>query len=432
MTEREIEVEYWAKRLTYKKEKKASWKEYLLLEKLLIADKSIVQKNTGYFTCEDVKELLGFYEIENLYSLYCEEYKKDKYEPERANFNKMLHPENKSRRNPDRYFIKALIKGLFGDSSDNTNGRSQEDKPRDKFKELKKSEREDIYEYLEFCRLVSKIRKEVFKEWDIEVGNKIIYDKLLEMEEHLGMLAGEKALIREKFDVKVPYMQKSKDAYEMDGVESEEWSELMQEVWGMSPLFPAKEYSEYIEFTQQAKDISYLKRLLKEQGEAVLSWICKCTYYEEGYAFIKDKYFWELLFLLLFISKDNLQQYIEFIPEQTINIPKCNAAKYYQHVQKILEIPPVEYYKIPFYENVDQLLKHVCDNIIPKFPVWKQYVLCNMSFELLDAAKNLYYMIFLRHRYSKEREDNSFPQEIFKLLEKENKDIEKIYKYCKV
>ena len=42
-----------------------------------------------------------------------------------------------------------------------------------------------------------------------------------------------------------------------------------------------------------------------------------------------------------------------------------------------------------------------------------------------------YYMIFLRHRYSKEREDNSFPQEIFKLLEKENKDIEKIYKYCK-
>ena len=413
--------------LLYKGKRKSSWKRYILLEKLLIARELIDSNNTCLFICNDVKELIDTYNIDtkNLYSIYHTECIEKNHTPERANFNKMINPDNQSKRNPNIYLINSLITIILDGTVIINNDVYSLAKPLEKFEQLSCNEYIDLCSYIKFCKYVSTICDQPIKEWTIEEGNKLIKETALKKRKQLLPIIRSSTLI---YSYCINYScLDTNNEFEDDAYKS-----AIEELYAPSPWeLPQKSKQDYENFIVNYSEPLKRKQLLYQLPDSHISWI---NAYGRDYLFQQDKYFLQLLFLLLFVSEDSLDKYIYFIPEYTINIPKIHASSYYSSIQKLLQLPSIDdFYNLPNNQDRATSIEFLNYRIFTQASPWLYFTLLNLSNKILDAAKNLYCSIFIRHRYRLKREDTSFPTDALKLVLNENENylIAEIHNYCK-
>lgn len=411
----------------YKGTTRNDWDKYILLEKLLSAKNKMdidSKKNTGYFTCQDAAQLIQLYKIKKLYRIYSDECAINHYEHDYSNFKKMIHPDVNRPRNPNISLINSLITVILDGSISSNKTIYVKNHPLEMFDALSNRERQELLQYIIFCKAVSIIKNEHLKEWNIDEGNQIIQATAIEMKSKLiPLLTNPVFLSRYLLDHNV---------FEYDiELEDSAYKSAIEDIYtSMSCDFPYKNLEEYRAFEENASNLEFTGQLLSNLPDSTLLWInahARCIFSAQ------DKYFLQLIFLLLFVPSNSLGQYTNYISPFTLNIPKGLANNYYKDVQRILMIPPIEgLYNYDEPENRTFAIFIINNIYFTNIATWLKFALCNISEKVLDAAKNLYYMIFIRHRYChQEGEDSSFPTEIINLIKKDNPDIEKIYKLCK-
>lgn len=408
-------------KMIYKREKKSSWSKYILIEKLLSASENSVSNNTGDFSCYDAAELIRIYNIDNLYKAYCFECSSNNEEPNRANYNKMIHPNNKSSRNPNIRLIETFINVILIGTVSEDNGSYFLIEPLEKFEVLSNKEILDLCSYIRFCKIVSAICNIGLKEWDIEKGNELIRKNALEMREKLIPILRNTSLI---FQYCINSLNENMP-FEDDVQKS-----AIEDLYTPFPWeFTHHSLQDYNKFVEKIADASYIVQLLSQLPDSVLLWI---KAYSRGSLFNQETSFLQLLFLLLFVSRNDLNKYVHFIPDYTLSIPKIHATNYYKNVQKLYQLPSIDSF-FCFSNQQDRIdaITYITTSLIPDISTWLQFFICNITDVQLEAAKNLYFLIFIRHRYRLKKEDSSFPIDILSLLAKANPEIEDIYKICK-
>ncbi|WP_297430664.1 hypothetical protein [Clostridium sp.] len=409
--------------MLYKRKKKSNWSKYFLLEKLLSANENSVSNNTGDFTCDDAAELIRIYNINNLYTAYSSECFYNNEEPNRANYNKMIHPLNKSRRNPNIRLIKTLIDVILIGTLSKDNGSYFSIDPLEKFEALSNEERFDLCSYIRFCKIVSAICNIALKEWDIEKGNELIRKNALEMRKKLIPILRNTSLIFE-YCININSLNEN-IAFEDDAQKS-----AIEDLYAPLPWeLPQHSLQDYNNFIEKSSDTSYIEQLLLQLPDSVLLWI---KAYSRDLLFNQEKFFLQLLFLLLFVSKDDLNKYVHFIPDYTLSIPKIHANNYYKNVQKLYQLPSIDFFYC-FSNQQDRIdtVTYITTSLIPDISTWLKFLICNITDVQLEAAKNLYFMIFIRHKFRLKQEDSSFPADALSLLAKANPEIDDIYRICK-
>lgn len=158
----------------------------------------------------------------------------------------------------------------------------------------------------------------------------------------------------------------------------------------------------------------------------LLSWVR--TYLWKYYN-IQDNYFHRILFLLCFVSDNNLDKYINYIPAHNLNIASSNIDNYYSEIRRLLELPPINddisYLDTPEREsNLNNLNEAYESN---KYPKWLLYALCHLTNKQLLASKYLYITFVLRKRYHKQKDNDSFPDELSKLFQEDIEDFSYLY-----
>jgi hypothetical protein len=335
----------------------------------------------------------------------------------------MIHPHIKSRRNPNIHLIKAFINVILIGTVSEDNGFYFSIEPLEKFEALSDKERLDLCSYIRFCKIVSTICNVALKEWDIEKGNELIRKNALEMREKLIPIWGNTSFIS-------PYCNNVNPLNENMAFEDDTQKSAIEDLYAPLPWeLPQHRLQDYNNFVEKSADASYTEQLLSQLPDSVLLWI---KAYGRDLLCEQEKYFLQLLFLLLFVSKDDLSEYVHFIPDYTLSIPKIHATDYYKNVQKLYQLPSIDSFYV-FSNQQDRIdaITYIATSLIPDISTWLKFFICNITDVQLEAAKNLYFMIFIRHRYRLKKETSSFPTDALSLLSKANPEIDDVFRICK-
>lgn len=131
-----------------------------------------------------------------------------------------------------------------------------------------------------------------------------------------------------------------------------------------------------------------------------------------------DKNFWQLLFLLQFLTYDNLERLMKYQPMYTFTVKKEHCNDYYNYVKQIIELPNIEEVFTLSSDVRDAAIKAI---VLSKkdaqhLPDWTYFVMHNISQQHLTTAKYLYLTLVLGYRYRHTEQYKKLPQELLNLF----------------
>lgn len=420
------ELRFGLEMLLFKGDFKREWKNFVLLEKLLLALNNSSCYNTEAFDNIDANELIVIYSTidsnftDTLYSIYAKYCQQSNDLLYKENFNKMTRLNEKSARKPNIHLLNAfadiLIKGYLGFKD----GKYYSVEPLVDFSDYNCSSLP--HHYIMFCKAVSIIKNEPFKAQDIESGNNCI----------LQLTSNDLPLITNILNQKIyiseynPLWFSITDDYEYE----DSYKQILkEELYAPLPWeLPRHTMSHYESFSTNRSDSTYLTDALSNIPDGLLLWLhAYCTN-----AFLtQDPFFHQILFLLAFVSDTTLDEYIHFIPSYSLTVPNTRIRGYYEDIQRINCLPSIDC----FFKFETDINNFVFNNLIRIFssetiPNWLLFTMYYLTDKQLQAAKNLYITLVLRKRYHKQKDNDSFPAEIIDLLRKTLPNIDSIYELC--
>lgn len=192
--------------------------------------------------------------------------------------------------------------------------------------------------------------------------------------------------------------------------------------------FPRLTLSDYKTFIKHHSDDTYITDILSNMEYRCLHWL-------HAYGieiFLKqDLFFHQILFLLAFVPDTKLDEYINFTPSHSLTISNTKIARYYEDIQRIISLPTIDCFL--HFENADKhfMIINITNLIsLSNYPCWLLFTMYHLSNKQLQAAKNLYITLVLRKRYHKQKDNDSFPNEILDLLQGDISIVDDLYAYC--
>jgi hypothetical protein len=384
-----------------------SFNKYVYLEKALLAKREN-KRNNGFFTSSDALKLMNAFNISKteLFETYCRIYYINESTDEqdiRPNFDKMLN----SKRNPTVLLIEALIDLILnGEVLQDNVGNYYSTDARIQRNSLSFREYCKVNSYLTFCLAISKLENKHLKPYELEVGTRILIEKSLEDIESIRPLLRTNTLLSEYI-------------YPTDIDEWEphynDYSEYYNDFWEPFPWESPDKIIDYISICDEWKNNdSNMYNYFDDASNGLLLFL-RNNIYMLGKL---DKNFWQLLFLLQFLTYDNLERLMKYQPMYTFTVKKEHCNDYYNYVKQIIELPNIEEV-FPLSSDVrDAAIKAI---VLSKkdaqhLPDWTYFVMHNISQQHLTTAKYLYLTLVLGYRYRHTEQYKKLPQELLNLF----------------
>lgn len=407
------------KLLIFSGEVNPDWEKYILLEKLLQSLDHSEQYNSSMFNKKDTKKLIDFYKNTSskfhtsLRSRYIFYFDKSGYYFDDSNFNKMLRGSRKA----NIYLLNALadilVRGYFDASQDSFI------EPLENFSNC--SLFSPAYHYIVFCIRVSTLRNEYLQAYDIKSGNDTIMKLTTSDLSYIAFILNQKSYI---------YNYIRCDAVNEYDMEYDYSQSIIEELYAPMPQeLPQITMYNYERFNHLLSKGSNLTDALPHLSVELLIWL---NMYFNGYYKSQDLYFHQLLFLLSFVSENTLDEYMNYVPTHSLHLPSSSISGYYTDIKRILEIPLISTFALSSDIYLTEFHLEYLNRTYLSFnhPRWLLFTLCHLTNKQIQTAKYLYITLMLRKRYHLQKDNDSFPNEIYELLRKDIPYIDELYNIC--
>lgn len=416
-----IKLLYFPKNAETKK-----FEKYLYLEKLLLAAQE-EKKNSGYFTTNDAIVLTKSFDLDknDLYERYCNIDNHctptSLYRPDRQNFDAMFRIS--SNRNPNKLLIAALIESILTVSFYLDESDCYHIKPANwNHNTLTENEYHEIIRYINFCLVLTKIKKEKYlKPYLLEDGNFILEEKSLSNIESIIKKFNKIECLLADYICPSSLIE-AKEAWEEDRCAREN----NPEYYFLEEEFEAEEfYNGNIEINVFRKCNLFEKfpLFMTQCFRNAPTNLLYFLYNNLSMLEKLDQNFWQLLFLLQFFNDAILNSLLEYQPQLKIIVNTKHSNSYHKCVKQIIEIPDIFFLdQLPTFINEDDIVKKIFLSIEEPhhLPIWSYYTMLEMSQQNLTTAKYLYLTFILGYRYKNDKINKKLPQELLNILIEQN------------
>lgn len=419
----------------------------LLLEKLLLFNEKNHERNYLHFSRSELDLLITSMNIDiNLlkekYKLVC-----DKYTTyDESNFYTMIKPAYKSKRNPNIPLLFVTRQLLFDSTNDIIPSAVKmiQNINRDSFRIICKK--------IKHCILVSSIEKKNLYYLDNDYGNNIIEENFSGV--NCTLVDHWRKLNRRKLCIEQYYPEESCSHFDMqnDLVFSEPSYEdyLNGEC---ADLLPTISLNEYYSFENRMNTIALYQAELSPLSsndffncftefdqlltpthdiyELSLNKIIWLYNYGAEYLKHNNPIFLQILFLLLFTSREDREIVKLCDAKSSLNIPTNSLNDYLHETEKIINLPSISECIIDksFYHTTE-LYKDVHRLFFLNTPSWFKFLIIKFDNSHLRAAKLLYYESYIQRMHLRRTKSNMILSEIAHQLRLAEEDFDTIFAMC--
>lgn len=420
----------------------------LLLEKLLLTNENIQERNYSLFSRAELVLLIANMNIDigllkEQYKLICE---KQYITYDESNFQNMTNPSYKSNRNPSTHLLQATKHLLFDSTYDTISPAAK------MIQSIDKKDFHLICRKIKHCMLVANIEKKSLYYLDNNYGNKII-EKSFDGD-NCPLVNLWRKLFHRKLYIEQYYPNETCSFYDIpdDLLFSESpYDDYLNEEY--ADLLPSITLDDYYSFEDKMNNIElYQTQWSSLTPDALLDYFTRfdqlLTASHDIYKLSLNKLIWlnnygaeylthaeplflQILFLLLFTSREDRNAVKLNVAKSSLNIPMDSMNRYIQELEKIINLPSMPecvidkalYHTAKLYDDVHRYFFSCTSS-------WFKFLVINIDNSHLRAAKLLYYESYIHRMHLKKTNPDTVLSEIAQQLRFTEENFNVLHTIC--